>query len=150
MIEQVNNLRQWREDLLSNPGKKTRFLELEKNQDIREYELDIKLSLISSSGNCDEFTKQAFDFILYHDNSIKAEVYEIQGGDHVFLVLNRDPNSDPSDPDTWGKKAVICDPWANSVYYALNFRHHLKNFYYGFNNSDYYYIRSCLQFAVIN
>ncbi len=34
------------------------------------------------------------------------------GGEHVFVVIDRDPHSDPNDPRTWGDRAVVVDSWA--------------------------------------
>ena len=39
-----------------------------------------------------------------------------------------------SSPETWGKNAVICDPWSNKVYGAADYLKKLKNFY---RTSDY-------------
>lgn len=42
-------------------------------------------------------------------------------GGHNLLVVGRDPTSDPKDISTWGKKAFVCDPWANKVYPVSEF-----------------------------
>lgn len=39
-----------------------------------------------------------------------------------MLVIGRNPHSDPDDINTWGKNAVICDPWANRFYEANQFK----------------------------
>lgn len=37
---------------------------------------------------------------------------------HAFVVIGRDLKSDPSQPHTWGKSAVICDAWSKKAYPA--------------------------------
>lgn len=39
-----------------------------------------------------------------------------------MLVIGRNPCSKPDDIDTWGKNAVIYDPWANRFYEANQFK----------------------------
>lgn len=103
---------------------------LEKNSMIAEYECVIEVTSKYSLGNCQELAMQAFDYILRHtDSTLNAEIFYISGGDHVILVLNRNPASDPADPLSWGEHAVICDPWANKVYKASDYKTHLENFY---------------------
>lgn len=83
-----------------------------------------------SLGNCAELALQALDHVLNTLHAdMNAEIYLIHGGDHVFLVMNRDPRSNPQDPATWGDAAVICDPWADKVYRASDYLSQLKNFY---------------------
>jgi hypothetical protein len=45
-----------------------------------------------------------------------VDIYRILGGDHCFLVIGRDLNSDPSDPETWGPHTMICDPWSKKSF----------------------------------
>lgn len=82
-----------------------------------------------SIGNCGEYAFMALFYIISHNPDTFAEVYHIEGGDHAFLVIGRDPNSNPNVPSTWGETAYICDPWANKTYLAKNFESELKNFY---------------------
>lgn len=99
------------------------------------YESRISISAKHLTGNCAELAFHALDYVLNHKGDMYAEVYEIKGGDHVFLVLNRDPGSDPKNPATWGPNAVICDPWSNAVYRVNDefgvpiYISKLKNFY---------------------
>jgi hypothetical protein len=90
-----------------------------------------------SLGNCNELAVQALDYILRHAPDISAEVYKIEGGDHAFLVLNRDPSSAAEDPNTWGPNAVICDPWTNEneVYPAKECFTRLKSYYWDENEN---------------
>ncbi|MBI3722745.1 DUF4157 domain-containing protein [bacterium] len=42
-----------------------------------------------------------------------------KGGDHAFVVVNRDPLSNPGNPSTWGNQAFIVDAWeGGDVYMA--------------------------------
>ena len=103
---------------------------LEKSPYVNYYENVIAISSKYDLGNCGELAYFALDYILYHaPPELNAETYSIRGGNHSFLVINRDPNSDPNLPETWGTDAVICDPWANKVYRARDYRTELKNFY---------------------
>jgi hypothetical protein len=137
LCDKVTNLRKRTKDLFEQAQENQSFISLDEDDVIKNYEIKITESAKSSLGNCAELTYQAFDFILNTNSDVNnAEIYEIIGkknpmdGDHVFLVLNRDPNSDPSDPMTWGKNAIICDPWAKTVFPASEYLLKLKNYYY--------------------
>lgn len=82
-----------------------------------------------SLGNCIEYTLLALEYVLNHaDSEVRAEAFQINNGDHVFLVINRKPYSSLSDPMRWGDNAYICDPWANEVYPAHEYEEKLKNY----------------------
>lgn len=103
---------------------------LEKDEVVNYYENEIAFSCKYSLGNCFELALQALDHVLRKERvDMFAELYLLQGGDHGFLVLNRKPESDPELPETWGDAAVICDPWSNEVYPAIQYRLKLKDFY---------------------
>lgn len=115
--------------------------DLEKN-DICFFEKVIGLSSKYSLGNCMELSFHTFDYILYNTEitrkKVNVEIYQIKGkysgsgdylGDHVFLVLNRSIDSNPSKPETWGENAIICDPWANKIFNACEYRKNLGNYY---------------------
>lgn len=95
---------------------------------IARYESRIKYISKYSLGNCFELALQAFDYILTHYHHVDAEVYHIKNGDHVFVVLNKDPASHPQRPETWGKSAVICDPWSNKIFPAQEYLSQLKDY----------------------
>lgn len=101
---------------------------LEPDPYVRIFEADILVTNKLSIGNCGELAYQALDYFLAKTD-FRAEVYHIVNGDHVFLVVNRDPNSDPTKPETWGSEAFICDPWANKVFSASEYQSELKNYY---------------------
>jgi hypothetical protein len=79
--------------------------------------------------NCSEMVELGFEYALstLHTTS-SIEIFHIHGGDHVFLVIGRDPNSDMSDSSTWGTDCVICDPWSGAYYPALKLKNYLLNF----------------------
>ncbi len=41
----------------------------------------------------------------------RVELFSIPN--HLFVVVNRDPASNPADPETWGPQALLLDPWSN-------------------------------------
>jgi hypothetical protein len=49
----------------------------------------------------------------------------MEGGpvDHAFVVVGRVQGSSAADPKTWGKEAVVCDPWhaEGGAYLASDF-----------------------------
>ncbi|MBA3661170.1 MAG: ankyrin repeat domain-containing protein [Gammaproteobacteria bacterium] len=48
-------------------------------------------------------------------NSVSIERINLKAEDHVFLILNRDPKSDLSNPESWKPDTIICDPWEKKV-----------------------------------
>jgi len=105
--------------------------QLEKDAVIAHYESVIAVTDKYSLGNCTELATQVFDYVLTEAGpDVRVEIFYINGGDHVFAVLNRDPASDPSNPMTWGSNAVICDPWADLVYPAEEYAGKLKDYWF--------------------
>lgn len=98
-----------------------------------DFEKTIILTNKYSLGNCQELANQALDYLLSSDLDIEVEVFSFDGpkADHSFLVIGRDPNSNPNDINSWGRNAVICDPWANKVYQATEeeYKQNLKSSY---------------------
>ncbi len=70
-------------------------------------------------GNCYELACNVF-FHLLDKTSQNIEVVEIDSGmedaDHVFVVIGRVASSNLDRPETWGKNAIVCDPWARKIY----------------------------------
>ena len=80
---------------------------------------------------CLEIGALEIDYCL--KNNIKnGELFYFKNGNNVFLVLGRDSTSDPSNYKTWGKAAVVVNPWARDekveVFPADQMESHLKNF----------------------
>jgi hypothetical protein len=92
------------------------------------YYYNIQLTLQSHLGNCHELAVMALKYILDNEPKIDAEIFRIKGGDHVFLVVGRDKNSNLSDPLSWGENAYFCDPWADKVYPAKAYKSQLSNY----------------------
>lgn len=126
LAEGVNDVRPFIDQLISEKKKQSKTT----NPDLLTYDTRIEISTKYSLGNCDELAVQALDYVLNQTDDLRAEVFKIQGGAHVFLVINRNNPSDPNDPYDWGKNAVICDPWANKVFKASDYKTELKNYYY--------------------
>jgi hypothetical protein len=52
----------------------------------------------------------------------------IVNGDHSFLVIGRDSQSDPKNYKTWGPNAVVMDAWANKIYKLEDLEQNLYDF----------------------
>lgn len=91
---------------------------------------DVMIEMIkkSSLGNCSEVSFLIMDFCHQNNFNGLAEIYDIERGDHEFVVIGRDPNSDPNDINTWGKNALVCDPWSNKIYPVSEIGKHLEDF----------------------
>ena len=79
-------------------------------------------------GTCLEMSALALDYCLEKKVTPKAEPFYLEGGNHVFLVLDRNQKCKPSDYKSWGKQAVICDTWSGKVFAASQMESKLKNF----------------------
>lgn len=76
-------------------------------------------------GNCESLALLTMKYFLKHNLNINVELLTIANDknsglkkDHVFLVIGRDPLSDPSNISSWGSDSLICDPWTQKVYPA--------------------------------
>lgn len=69
-------------------------------------------------GNCHEQAVVAYIYLKQEKNIRKIETFRIINGDHIFVVIGRDPLSEIANPLTWGKVAVVCDPWLGSYFPA--------------------------------
>ena len=83
-----------------------------------------------SLGNCFEYALLALEYVVENQSDVNAEVFEIKGGDHVFLVIGRTKWSNPQVPTSLGNEAYICDPWSDSVYPAKDYMDKTKNFFF--------------------
>lgn len=90
----------------------TSLIEEEQIQLFEQYLEDAKKFFI---GNCDVLAFLAFEYFLLNCPQIHSEVFYIGNGDHVFLVVGRNKDSDPRNPKTWGNNAYICDPWGDFI-----------------------------------
>lgn len=69
-------------------------------------------------GNCAEQSSVAYLYLKNDKNLRKVERLALINGDHCFIVIGRDPLGDVRDPSTWGKSAVVCDPWGKRYFPA--------------------------------
>ena len=91
-------------------------------------ELSAKISQWYGAGNCGEIANIVYINAKKKKIHSSCEVYHIENGDHAFNVFGRDLNSDPADPSTWGKNAVIADAWLGEVFLASEITTRLKNY----------------------
>ena len=77
-------------------------------------------------GTCLEMVAVGTKFA--HEKNVKVEPFCISGGNHTFLVLGRDPKSDPSNFDKWGSSAAVCDPWSGENFPAHEIPKKLENY----------------------
>lgn len=92
------------------------------------------------AANCMEFSYLVFsDFLdMLKYKSLTVEIVTISNGDHAFVVINRDKESDINTPETWGQCAIVVDAWLGKVFPAnsATFESELKNFKsYTYDNS---------------
>lgn len=87
-------------------------------------------------GNCQELSYLVINYILDEcEGTHEAELVILQGGgDHAFVVIDRDPSSDPAQPTTWGN-AVVVDAWANEVYASSQIDEKLSSYVFCNNNN---------------
>ncbi len=86
------------------------------------------LAEISEWGSCGEKAWALTHFLKKLGVNIRVEHFQIMRnegtvqtkGNHTFIVLGREENSDPDDYATWGINAVICDPWSGKEYFVRN------------------------------
>jgi hypothetical protein len=67
-------------------------------------------------GNCGEQSATAFVYLLDHGVRPPDWMALQDPGDHAFVVIGRLRNSIESEPETWGDRAIVCDPWKGKVY----------------------------------
>ncbi len=89
--------------------------------DIEFVEFIAKASVKAGIGNCYEQSAIAFCLLLEHfeETDISIEwvgVDNDQGGDHQFIIANRDPRTDIRDLSTYNEDAIIIDPWFNACF----------------------------------
>jgi hypothetical protein len=82
-------------------------------------------------GTC--FELAAVGFIYSYNRKIlqNIEIFAIDQGNHVFLVIGRDPKSNPKDFTTWGS-ALVCDPWRGKTFSASG-----KDAFINFKSQDF-------------
>jgi hypothetical protein len=79
-------------------------------------------------GTCLEMSAAGYQYVKKKYPDLKVEIFSIEKGNHVFLVIGRDPKSKPEDYKNWGSDAVVCDPWGNKFYPAAQLEKNLNSF----------------------
>lgn len=81
-------------------------------------------------GNCQEYAYSAAEKLKNKvlPNTL-VEIFQYVNGDHVFVVIGRDPKSNPSDYTSWGPHAVICDAWGGNAFPAKDAPSQLKCYF---------------------
>lgn len=87
------------------------------------------------TGNCGEAAHLGLYLLQQSYPSLKAELYEYENADHVFLVIDRDTAINPNNYRLWGKNAVICDPWAGCAMTVDEIPQKLK-YYFNYEAAD--------------
>ena len=79
----------------------------------------------SHCGNCAEYAAVAFVYLEKQASVRPLDFMRFSNGDHMYVVIGRAAGSDVADPSTWGRLAVVCDPWKadNTAYPASDLRH---------------------------
>jgi hypothetical protein len=80
------------------------------------FKLLIKEIENQNAGNCEEFSVYVHHFLK--NKNINSEIFHIVGGDHVFLVVDRDSKTEPLRPKNWNENAYIIDPFRRKVFMA--------------------------------
>lgn len=73
-------------------------------------------------GNCGEQSAAAFMFLSSKRDAWPLEWINCLGRDHQFVLIHRaeaEVGGKPLGVETWGPRAVVCDPWDNEVYPAM-------------------------------
>lgn len=71
-----------------------------------------------SHGNCHEYSCVLAEHLMKQLPELTVEIVKIKYGDHAFVVIGRDQDSDIASPETWGANAIVCDAWTGDVYKA--------------------------------
>lgn len=67
-----------------------------------------------SIGNCHEISYLVADMLIKLGIKTNIEVCSLAGGDHVFVIVGRDPSTDIKCPS--GKGGFVIDAWAGTLY----------------------------------
>lgn len=83
------------------------------------------------TGNCYEFAFYASSIL---SKAMRVEIFRVKDksaqGNHVFLVINRDPESSIDDPELWEEKTLIVDPYLRKIYSASEIAQFLQSCVY--------------------
>lgn len=88
----------------------------------------IKAAEGSACGNCLEMGFVGLQYAKDRFPKEHVEIFDIDQGDHLFLVIGRQQDSDPADYKSWGCDAVVCDPWSGGCYPSSQIEKFLMDF----------------------
>lgn len=84
-------------------------------------------------GNCFEVSNLMMEYLWKYPEGItqidivSGKSYRDGGFDHVFCLVNRNPDSKIDDPSTWGDQTYLVDPWSSSFYKLHNYPDTIRN-----------------------
>ena len=83
-------------------------------------QLDVEASWAKhfGCGNCGPQSAVAFVF-LRNKGVRPLDWMHYNNLQHAFVIVGRKNESEPGDSRTWGKKAVVCDPWRGQAEPAM-------------------------------
>jgi hypothetical protein len=73
----------------------------------------------NKTGNCFELSVVGYKWGIQLPFAPTIELFWIEKGSHVFLVIGRNPATDPALYKSWNADAMICDIWL-AVYYPVS------------------------------
>lgn len=82
------------------------------------YKLAMQANMLQplQGGNCGIFADYAIGHLINTYPRVSIEGLYFKG--HVVVLIGRKQSSNPNDFKTWGKDALIVDPWADKMYLA--------------------------------
>lgn len=86
-----------------------------------QIEIFARQGLRHHAGNCGVQSAVAFVRLRDHWKVFPLDWVQLKNGDHGFVVIGRDRDTDVANPATWNAAAVICDPWRNTVQTAHDY-----------------------------
>lgn len=94
-------------------------------------------------GNCGELSHLVINFLKKNtllkknnDHCHRVEIISNDDGNHEFVVIDRDLNSDINKPLMWGKRAVIVDALTGKAFEAANIYNELLHYNYDPEDED--------------
>ncbi len=79
------------------------------------------------AGNCQEASNLVMHELIKLGCNKRIEMIEINPGDHVLIVIGRNPESKIDDIRTW-RDGLIIDAWANNIYHVREWSLYLRDF----------------------
>lgn len=80
------------------------------------------ITLANNIGSCEMQTAVAFIFLSNKSLDTHIEIVSMKDYDHFMIFIGRDPDTDISNPDTWNKELVICDPFNRAYFDSASYK----------------------------